>query len=97
MVRQGNVELRLPDRAGAIRFNSALPCSGSIVELETENNTVTAVFELGDRASNACDVPSGTLAVARFVIEDGLIAVWQQLPPPRQRPDDEPPPGGTFV
>lgn len=82
LIVQGGIGILLNGRAGAVRFNSSLPCSGLIVQLETELNSVIAVFELSDRPSNACDAPPGTLAAARFVIEDGLITVWQQLPVP---------------
>ncbi|MCY4086615.1 MAG: hypothetical protein OXG37_06960 [Actinomycetia bacterium] len=94
---QGGIGILLNGRAGAVRFNSSLPCSGLIVQLEAKLNSVIAVFELSDRPSSACDAPPGTLAAARFVIEDGLITVWQQLPVPGQGPRGDPPPGDALT
>ena len=96
LVAQGGGRILLESRADAVRFNSGLPCSGSIVELEFRSNTVTALFELGDRPMSECDAAPGTLAAARFVIEDGLIVIWQQLPVATPRPRD-PPPAGTLA
>ncbi len=41
-----------------------------------------AVFALGDRSTGPCNAAPGTLAAAAFLIENGKIAVWQQVAPP---------------
>ena len=69
----------LETEADAVRFNESLPCSGRIVDLETEGDTVTATFVLGDRESSQCDGP-GAEATAAFRIHDGKIVLWHQLP-----------------
>ena len=75
---QGGRTIRLQTRADAIAWNAALPCSGRIVELSREGDTVTATFLLGDRAASPCDAP-GAQATAAFRIEDGKIVLWHQL------------------
>ncbi|MGH3105164.1 MAG: nuclear transport factor 2 family protein [Gaiellaceae bacterium] len=79
------VSFVLETRAEAMRFNAALPCSGEIVELVTEGDTVTATFVLGDRETSACDAP-GAEAVAAFRIREGKIVLWHQLPGSGQAP-----------
>ena len=69
----------------AILFNAALPCSGEILALETEGDTVTATFRLGHRPESRCDAP-GAQAQAAFRIADGRIVLWHQLPGTRQAP-----------
>jgi hypothetical protein len=77
-VIQGGRMLSLGTHEDAVAWNSALPCSGRIVELDTEGETVTATFLLGDRTSSACDAP-GAEATAAFQIVDGRIVLWHQL------------------
>ena len=77
-VVQGGRTIRLETRADAVAWNAALPCSGRIVELSRESETVTATFLLGDRTTSACDAP-GAQATAAFRIEDGKIVLWHQL------------------
>ncbi len=60
-------------------FNASLPCSGEIVELESDGDTVTATFRLGNRETSPCDAP-GAEATAQFRVRDGKIVLWQQLP-----------------
>ncbi len=69
---------RLETHDDAVAWNSALPCSGRIVELETDGDTVTATFLLDNRATSPCDAP-GAEATATFEIEDGKIVLWHQL------------------
>ena len=78
--------IRLATHEQAVAWNAALPCSGDIVELETEGDTVTATVLLGDRPSSPCDAP-GARATATFRIEEEKIVLWHQLdsapePPP---------------
>ena len=77
-VVQGGRTIRLASHADAVAWNESLPCSGRIVEVETEGETVTATFVLGDRTTSACDAP-GAEATAAFHIEDGKIVLWHQL------------------
>ena len=69
-----------------------MPCSGTIVDLEVREGLVIAVFTLGDRSTSPCDAAPGTLAAAAFLIEDGRIALWQQIPPPEDAPAPDAPP-----
>ena len=82
IIVQAGVAIQLEDRAAAIRWNTDLPCSGTIVDLDVRNGVVVAVFALGDRSTGPCDAAPGTLAAAAFLIENGKIAVWQQVVPP---------------
>jgi hypothetical protein len=75
---QGGRTVRLATHDDAVAWNSALPCSGEIVQLETEGDTVTATFLLDDRPTSPCDAP-GVEATASFRIEDGKIVLWHQL------------------
>ena len=84
-VVQGDFSARLATHEDAVAFNSSLPCSGRIVELAVEGNEVSATFVLGDRPGSACDGP-GQQATAIFVVEDGKIVVWQQVPTPADVP-----------
>jgi hypothetical protein len=69
----------LRSKSDAIAFNEALPCSGEIVELETDGDTVRATFLLGHRETSRCDAP-GARVRAAFRVRDGKIVVWEQLP-----------------
>jgi hypothetical protein len=75
---QGGRTVRLDTHEAAVAWNSSLPCSGEIVELSTEGDTVTATFLLGDRTTSPCDAP-GAQATAAFQVEDGQIVLWHQL------------------
>jgi SnoaL-like domain len=75
---QGGRTVRLETHEDAIAWNASLPCSGRIVELETDGDTVTATFVLDDRTTTACDAP-GAQATAAFRIDDGKIVLWHQL------------------
>jgi hypothetical protein len=75
---QGGRTVRLETHEDAVAWNASLPCSGEIVEVETEGDNVTATFLLDDRTTSACDAP-GAEATATFEIEDGKIVLWHQL------------------
>ncbi len=75
----------LATHADAVRFNASLPCSGRILELTVERSQVTATFLLGHRPASRCDAP-GRQATAIFIVEDGKIVVWQQVPAPGGAP-----------
>ncbi len=80
-ISQPGYVAQITSREDAVAFNTSLPCSGEIVELTTEGNEVTATFVLGDRPASPCDGP-GEQATAIFVVEDGKIVLWQQVPTP---------------
>jgi hypothetical protein len=75
---QGGRTTRLQTHEDAVAWNAALPCSGRIVELSTDGDTVTATFLLDDRPTSPCDAP-GAQATAAFRIDDGKIVLWHQL------------------
>jgi hypothetical protein len=82
---QGNDVYFLQTHADAVEFNSALPCSGKIVEVKTDEDTATATFLLGDRKKSSCDAP-GQKALAAFKVLNGKIVLWHQLPSPTPPP-----------
>jgi hypothetical protein len=82
---QGNNVFFLQTHADAVDFNSSLPCSGRIVDLNTDEETATATFVLGDRRRGRCDAP-GQKAVAAFRVVHGKIVLWHQLPSPTPPP-----------
>lgn len=69
----------LETRQEAIAFNASLPCTGEIVAIETEGETVRATFLLGHRETSRCDDP-GAQVRAAFRVRGGKIVLWQQLP-----------------
>src|SRR5690242_8027387 len=77
-VVQGNGVLFLQTHSDAVEFNSGLPCSGKIVDVQTDRDTVTATFLLGDRKTSRCDA-TGQKAVAAFRVVNGKIVLWHQL------------------
>ena len=84
LIVQAGVTVPLPDHAAAVQWNAGLPCSGTIVDtdIDVARGIVVAAFTLGDRSTGPCDAAPGTLAAAAFLIENGKIAVWQQVAPP---------------
>ncbi|HVS84170.1 MAG TPA: nuclear transport factor 2 family protein [Gaiellaceae bacterium] len=84
-VLQPGVDVVLSSHALAVGFNDALPCAGKIVRLQVRGNRVTATFVLGERPKHHCDGP-GLKAATLFVIRDGKIAVWKQVPVPAEPP-----------
>jgi hypothetical protein len=77
VIQAGRI-VRLATHDDAVAWNASLPCSGRIVDVETEGDTVTATFLLDDRPESPCDAP-GAQATAAFRIEDGKIVLWHQL------------------
>ena len=75
---QGGRTVRLGTHDEAVAWNASLPCSGRIVEVERDGDTVTATFLLDNRTTSPCDAP-GAQATAAFRIEDGKIVLWHQL------------------
>jgi limonene-1,2-epoxide hydrolase len=87
-VVQGGTAFRLESHADAVAWNSALPCTGKIVQLSAHGETVTATFVLGDRTTSACDGP-GRRAGAVFRVRRGKIVLWHQVQTPAP-PSGEP-------
>ena len=82
---QGGTDHRFRNRADAVEWNAALPCSGRIVRIETRGDSVTATFVLGDRATGQCDGP-GIKARAVIRVRAGKIVLWHQVPVPQAPP-----------
>jgi hypothetical protein len=80
-VVQPGVNVVLTSRALAIGFNNALPCAGRIVAIQVHGNRATATFILGQRPKHHCDAP-GVKAAALFVVRNGKITLWKQVPVP---------------
>lgn len=78
IVAQSTV-FQLIDKPTAVLWNDGLPCAGRVVELQMVQKAVVATFVLGQRPKHQCDAP-GQRAGAAFVIEDGKITLWQQVP-----------------
>ena len=76
-VVQGSNVIRLRTHADAVRWNSALPCSGEIVSIHSKGEMATATFKLGDRQHSRCDGP-GEKATAIFRVVKGKIVLWHQ-------------------
>ena len=71
-VVQGDRVVRLATREDAVNWNASLPCSGKIVEIATEGDTVTATFLLDDREFDL------VVLSADHVLADGRIEVENQ-------------------
>ncbi len=93
VIRQSQ-QYRLDDAEIATTWNDGLPCAGNIVELRMVDGAVVAIFVLGERPGHRCDAP-GARAAAAFVIEDGLITLWQQVAVPGKGTPITPAPAGT--
>ena len=76
IVQNGRV-LTLNTRHDALAWNSALPCSGRIVSINSHGQTATATFVLGDRRHSKCDGP-GQETTAIFKVVRGKIVLWHQ-------------------
>lgn len=86
IVEQGE-EIRLPDRAAAIAFNRGLPCRAELTETENQGEGTVGTFDLSEGRSGQC--AEGGVALVLFVIRDGLIHEWRQLP--ERTPGELPP------
>jgi limonene-1,2-epoxide hydrolase len=81
-VVQPGVDVRLRTHRIAVAFNDALPCAGHIVSISVRGERATATFVLGERPKHRCD-GGGQKAAALFVVHDGKIVRWQQIPVPQ--------------
>jgi len=84
-VVQPGVDVVLSSHALAVAFNDALPCAGKITRLQVRGSQVTATFLLGARPQHRCDGP-GQKAATLFVVRDGKILLWRQVPVPPASP-----------
>jgi limonene-1,2-epoxide hydrolase len=80
-VVQPGVDAVLTSRALATAFNASLPCAGKIIAIRVTGSTALATFVLGHRPQHKCDAPGGK-AAAVFVVRNGKIVLWQQVPVP---------------
>ena len=78
-VVQPGLDVRLSSKALRLAFNESLPCSGRIVRITVTGNRALATFVLGERPKHRCDGP-GDKAAALFVVRNGKIVLWKQVP-----------------
>src|SRR5438067_12884260 len=79
-VVQPAVDVRLTP-ALAVAFNTSLPCGGRITHMRRHGSRIVATFVLTERPKHRCDAP-GQKAAALFVVKNGLIVLWRQVPVP---------------
>jgi len=72
---------RLVTRQAAVVWNASLPCAGHVADMRMLERAVLVTFTLANRPRHRCDAP-GARAAAIFGIAEGLIRIWQQVPPP---------------
>jgi limonene-1,2-epoxide hydrolase len=82
---QGSLDVRLTTHALAVEFNASLPCAGTIVRIQVHGYRAVATFRLGERPKHTCDGP-GQKAAALFVVRNGKIVLWEQVPVPAPGP-----------
>jgi limonene-1,2-epoxide hydrolase len=85
-VLQGPLDVRLTTPRLAVAFNASLPCAGTIVRITTKGNRATATFVLGHRPKHVCRAKPGERAAALFVVRDGKIVLWEEVPVPTGLP-----------
>ena len=84
------VETRLRTHADAVEFNSGLPCRADVTGIREEDDGST-VGEFSLREGRTGECAEGGNAEVRFVIRDGQIEEWRQLPTPApQAPQGDP-------
>jgi hypothetical protein len=79
-------EVRLRGHADAVAFNSGLPCRADVTNVRPDGRSTLAAFRL--RTGRGGDCAEGGRARVRFVIRDGRILEWRQLPPAPTPPED---------
>jgi len=80
IIVRGLLPVVLRDREAAELWNARLECSGEVVELEADGETVSATFVLGDRPSGPCG-GRGARATVIFHVREGLIRTWELTRP----------------
>lgn len=79
-------EVELATRDDAIAFNRSLPCRADVTDVEEEQTSTVAAFSLREGRDGGCE--EGGTARVRFVIRDGVIREWRQLPEPAAPPGE---------
>jgi len=74
--QQGEIKLNTPDDAEA--FSRSLPCRSDVTDVDSEDGSSIAAFRLREGRDGDC--AAGGTARVRFVIRDGKIREWRQLP-----------------
>ena len=85
-VLQGPLDVRLTTPRLALAFNASLPCAGKIVRIDVKGNRATATFVLGHRPKHVCRARPGEKAAALFVVREGKIVLWEEVPVPTGLP-----------
>jgi hypothetical protein len=80
---QGPLDVRLTSPLVALQFNASLPCAGRIVRITVKGNRATATFVLGRRPKHTCTAKHGEQAAALFVVRNGKIVLWEEVPVPQ--------------
>ena len=75
IVDQGR-EFRLENRAGAVLFNSTLPCKADVTDVDGKGDNLLAAFRLRDGPGGRCR----GVARVRFRFRNGKFTEWRQLP-----------------
>ncbi len=84
------VVIELRTREQAIAFNRSLPCRAELTDLEPVPEAPRAVlsaFRLSEGPDQRCGQGVGGGARVLFVIDDGEIVEWRQLPEAPEDPD----------
>jgi hypothetical protein len=81
-VIQGPLDARLSTPQLALAFNASLPCAGRITRITVKGNRATATFVLGHRPKHTCSATKGEKAAAVFVVRNGKIVLWEEVPVP---------------
>lgn len=85
-ILQGPLDVRLTTPQLATAFNASLPCAGRIIRITVNGNRATATFVLGHRPRHVCRAQPGEKAAALFVVRDGKIVLWEEVPVPTGLP-----------
>lgn len=72
------VEIRLETHDDAEAFSRSLPCRAEVTDVDREKGSSLAAFRLLEGRNGQCT--EGGVARVRFVIRDGKIREWRQLP-----------------
>ena len=82
VVIQNGLKLVLFTHDLAVLWMEGVPCSGRLIHVRVTQNIADAIFVLGSRKGIKCDAP-GIKARAAFVVRNGKIVRWVQLPVPK--------------
>ena len=86
VVIQNGLKLVLFTHHLAVLWMEGVPCSGRLIRVRVTQNIADAIFVLGSRKGIKCDAP-GIKARAAFVVRNGKIVRWVQLPVPMPATD----------